>query len=107
PQLSPEVRKNLIEDLNQDGFANLKKLTPADLTLIQRRLALIDQLAPRAKDPINAAAFAEVRKDLVKMRETALRGPPPKKKRRTLGLLKCGTLNNRRSSRGDEAGVYG
>lgn len=79
PQLSPDARRNLIEDLNQDGFSNLKKLTPVDLPLIQRRLALIDQLAPRAKDPANAAAFAEARKDLIKMRDDVLRGPPPKK----------------------------
>lgn len=79
PQMPPDARKDLIEDLNQEGFTNLKQLTAADLPLIQRRLALIDQLAPRAKDAINAAAFAEARKDLVEMRERVLRSSPPKK----------------------------
>lgn len=77
--LSPSARKNLIEDLNQEGFANLKQLSAADLPLIQKRLALIDQLAPRAKDPVNAAAFAEAKKDLLAMREKASQAPRPKK----------------------------
>lgn len=78
PQMPPDARKDLIEDLNQEGFANLRQLTAADLPLIQRRLAIIDQLAPRAKDAINAAAFAEARKDLLEMRERATRAAPKK-----------------------------
>jgi hypothetical protein len=73
-------RKNLIEDLNQDGFANRKNLTTQDLPLIENRLAIIEQLAPSAADPINAAAFQEAYKDLVKMREKILNPPPPKPK---------------------------
>lgn len=70
PNLSPEARKNLIEDLNQAGFVNVKKLTPADVALVDRRIALIDRLAPGgARDPMMSAAFAEARKDLVAMRE--------------------------------------
>lgn len=78
PNLSPGARKNLIEDLNQDGFTNPKKLTAADLPLIQRRLALIDQLAPRTTDPVSTAAFAEAKKDLLAMRDKAQAASPKK-----------------------------
>ena len=66
PVLTPNHRKNLIEDLNEDGL-NFKNLTTQDLPLIKNRLALIDQLAPSAMDKANAAAFQEARKDLVNM----------------------------------------
>lgn len=72
PNLSSNARKNLIEDLNETGFADPKHLKPADLPLIEKRLALIEQLAPRAKDRTNAAAFVEARKDLLNMRDTVL-----------------------------------
>ncbi len=77
PLLSNSHRKNLIEDLNQDGFADTKKLTAADLPLIQNRIALIEQLAPTAMDQANAAAFKEAYKDLVNMRAQVLRPPNP------------------------------
>lgn len=79
PQMPPDARKDLIEDLNQEGFANPRQLTAADLPLIQRRLALIEQHAPKARDAINAAAFAEARKDLLEMRQRVLGPTPPKK----------------------------
>lgn len=79
PAMSDSARKNLIEDLNETGFADPRNLTAADLPLIERRLALIDRLAPRAKDATNAAAFAEARNDLVAMRARAARNTPPKK----------------------------
>lgn len=66
PVMSPKDRKNLIEDLNEDGL-NFKNLTAQDLPLIQSRLALIDQLAPSAMDKVNASAFQEARKDLINM----------------------------------------
>ena len=72
PAMSANARKNLIEDLNEAGFADPKHLTPADLPLIDKRLALIDQLAPRAKDRHNAAAFVEAKKDLLNMRDAVL-----------------------------------
>lgn len=75
--LPKDHRRNLIEDLNQDGFADRKNLTERDLPLIQNRLALIEQLAPVAADPVNTAAFAEAYKDLLKMRERILRPPAP------------------------------
>jgi len=70
--LSPDARRNLIEDLNQDGFPNTKNLTLADLPLIQKRIALIEELAPNALDPINARAFQEAYKDLIKMQNSLL-----------------------------------
>jgi len=75
PLLTRSHRKNLIEDLNQDGFADTKNLTPRDLPLIENRIALIDQLAPGAMDDANAAAFAEARKDLVNMRAKIVSQP--------------------------------
>jgi len=66
PVMTPNHRKNLIEDLNEDGL-NFKNLTQQDLPLIKSRLTLIEQLAPNAMDKVNAAAFQEARKDLVNM----------------------------------------
>ena len=68
PVLTQDQRRNLIEDLNQDGFADTRNLTANDLSLIQARMALIEELAPNAMDKVNAAAFAEAYKDLVNMR---------------------------------------
>ena len=67
PALPKDARRNLIEDLNQDGFADRKNLTANDLPLVQSRLAIIEQSAPNAMDPINAKAFAEAYKDLQNM----------------------------------------
>ena len=72
PNLSPDARRNLIEDLNQDGFPNTKNLTLADLPLIQKRIDLIEDLAPNALDQINAQAFQEAHKDLIKMQNSLL-----------------------------------
>jgi hypothetical protein len=74
PVMTPSHRKNLIEDLNEDGL-NFRNLTQQDLPLIKNRLVLIDQLAPDAMDKVNAAAFQEARKDLVNM-VTRLERPP-------------------------------
>jgi hypothetical protein len=65
-------RKNLIEDLNEAGFADPSHLTDADLPLIQKRIGLIEQLAPSALDKVNAAAFQEAYKDLINMRASLL-----------------------------------
>jgi hypothetical protein len=73
PVLTKNHRQNLIEDLNQDGFSDLKNLSAQDLPLIQNRIALIEQLAPTATDPVNVAAFKEAYKDLLNMRERILR----------------------------------
>jgi hypothetical protein len=63
-----EERKDLIEDLNENGFANGSRPGPQDLPLINTRIELIEELAPKAADQANADAFQEVHKDLVNMR---------------------------------------
>jgi hypothetical protein len=73
PSLPPEERKDLIEDLNEDGLSDPKHPTDADLPLIASRVALIEQLAPYALDSVNNDAFAEAYKDLVGL----LNGVPP------------------------------
>src|SRR2546421_1130771 len=67
PSLSPEQRKNLIEDLNEEGFSDPQNITQADLPLIVYRLTLIVNLAPEAMDEVNAEAFLEAYKDLGNM----------------------------------------
>ena len=61
------VGKDLIEDLNEEGFDDPKNLTAADLPMIVRRIQLIENLAPQSADEVNAAAFAEAYKDLINM----------------------------------------
>ena len=77
--LSKDQRSNLIEDLNEDGFPNLKNLSVTDLPLIESRLALIEQLAPAAADEVNAAAFKEAHKDPVNMRDRITNASAPGK----------------------------
>jgi hypothetical protein len=67
PTLSSDARSNLIEDLNEDGFPDPSHITAADLPLILARLRIIERLAPRAMDDVNAAAFQEAYKDLINM----------------------------------------
>lgn len=67
PSLPVSERRELIEDLNEDGFANKHNPGLADLPLIVRRLNLIEELAPHAIDEVNAMAFAEAYKDLAVM----------------------------------------
>ena len=67
PKLSAKERKNLIEDLNEDGLSNPKHPQIIDVPLIASRLQLIEQLRPDAMDDVNARAFDEAHKDLTKM----------------------------------------
>ena len=67
PNLPAEERKDLIEDLNEDGLSDPKHPGPEDLPLILNRLQLIEELAPDAMDRVNADAFAEAYKDLNNM----------------------------------------
>ena len=67
PNLSRDERRELIEDLNRDGFSDPRNPGVEDLPLIESRIALIEELAPYAMDDVNAAAFAEAYKDLVNM----------------------------------------
>lgn len=67
PNLPAEERKDLIEDLNEDGLANPHLATPGDLAVIASRIQLIEELAPLSIDQGNADAFAEAYKDLVNL----------------------------------------
>jgi pyruvate/2-oxoglutarate dehydrogenase complex dihydrolipoamide acyltransferase (E2) component len=74
PSVDPDTRKNLIEDLNEDGFPDPKHISPDDLPLILKRIELIENHAPLSMDEVNAAAFQEAYKDLLNMAEKAARG---------------------------------
>lgn len=69
PSLSANERKDLIEDLNEDGLSDPKHPGPQDLPLILNRLQLIEELGPYAMDQVNADAFQEAQKDLLAMLE--------------------------------------
>ena len=74
PTIPANERKDLIEDLNEDGFPDPHHITADDLPLVMTRIAMIEQIAPNAMDDTNAAAFAEAYKDLTNM----LNDPNPK-----------------------------
>lgn len=67
PTLSAQERQDLIEDLNEVGFADPTNPGPDDLPLIVSRLQIIEENAPFALDTVNAAAFEEAFKDLWNM----------------------------------------
>jgi len=67
PNVPAHERKDLIEDLNEDGLSDPKNPTVYDLPLILSRIELIEQLADAALDKVNADAFEEAYKDLVNM----------------------------------------
>ncbi len=67
PTLPAEERKDLIEDLNEDGLSDPHHPAPEDMPLIASRILLIEELAPVATDPVNARAFQEAYKDLVNL----------------------------------------
>jgi hypothetical protein len=69
PSLSGQVRQDLIEDLNENGFSdgNGRIATVDDLPLILYRIQLVELFAPYAMDEVNSDAFDEVYKDLVNM----------------------------------------
>jgi hypothetical protein len=73
PTLPADERKDLIEDLNEEGFADPKHPSPEELPLILSRLALIEELWPWAMDRTNWEAFDEAYKDLLNLLE-ALKG---------------------------------
>ena len=75
PGLSANERQNLIEDLNEDGFADPRNPTLDELPLIVSRLLLIEDVAGDAMDQVNADAFQEAYKDLVNMYQALTRQP--------------------------------
>jgi hypothetical protein len=77
PDLPAEERKNLIEDLNEDGLPDPRFPTMEDLPLIMSRLRLIEQLVPDAMDQDNLDAFAEAYKDLTNLAALTTGGGEP------------------------------
>jgi hypothetical protein len=74
PVLLPDQKRELVEDLNQDGFSNKKNPTPTDLQIIANRYALTQAYLQQdyvQNDPVLLAAFREADKDLRKMLEKA------------------------------------
>jgi hypothetical protein len=69
PGLTSQQRSDLIEDLNEEGFADPKHVTPDELPLVLNRIELIEQLAPDAMDQTNLDAFEEAYKDLTNIAE--------------------------------------
>jgi hypothetical protein len=72
--LPASERQDLIEDLNEEGLSDPKHPTIEDLSLIFKRLALIETIGPDAADEVNAAAFDEAYKDLLNLAELAMGG---------------------------------
>ncbi|MEO6033781.1 MAG: hypothetical protein ABIQ35_00845, partial [Verrucomicrobiota bacterium] len=67
PGLPVDQRRELIEDLNQDGFENQKNPTPRDLDLIKSRLDLINLYRNDVDHKVVIGAFKEAEKDLNNM----------------------------------------
>jgi hypothetical protein len=67
PFVPADERKDLVEDLNEDGFADPHHITLSEMPPVLSRIQLIEQLAPSAMDDTNAAAFKEAYKDLTNM----------------------------------------
>ena len=79
PGLSAHERKDLIEDLNEDGLPDPKHPTADDLPLIVSRIRLIEAVGMDAMDKVNADAFQEAYKDLVNLAHVAMGGGNPVK----------------------------
>ncbi len=77
PSLTPDSRRELIEDLNQDGFDNLKNFSERDVQLIKNRLTLINNYRQDTDPKIITDAFNEAKKDLENMLAKASQRPPP------------------------------
>jgi hypothetical protein len=75
PNLTPDSRRELIEDLNQDGYDNLKNFSEHDVQLIRNRLALIEKSRDSADPKIITDAFDEAEKDLRNMLAKATQRP--------------------------------
>ena len=68
PSLPANERKDLIEDLNEDGLSDPKHPSPEDMALIETRIPLLETLASNPMDQVNADAIQEAYKDLVNLR---------------------------------------
>ncbi len=74
PGLSAHERKDLIEDLNEDGISEPKHPSLEDLPLILSRLRLIEEVGEETMDQANADAFGEAYKDLLNLADVAAGG---------------------------------
>jgi hypothetical protein len=80
PALKPDQRRNLVEDLNQDGLSNTRSPTPEDLKIIASRYALTQSYLQQdyvKNDKVLNAAFLEANKDLANMLQRAGMTPAP------------------------------
>lgn len=73
--LPAKERRELVEDLDRDGFKDRKNLTSDDLNLIQSRLLLIEKHAANTNDTLVLTALMEAQKDLIRMQAKALLAP--------------------------------
>ncbi len=74
PQLKPDQRRELVEDLNQDGLSNKRNPTAEDLKIIANRYALTQAYLQQdyvQNDKTLNAAFLEANKDLANILESA------------------------------------
>ncbi|MEO7297084.1 MAG: hypothetical protein ABI042_00760, partial [Verrucomicrobiota bacterium] len=69
--LSIEARRNLLEDLNDEGYANHKMPTPQDQVLINSRLKLLESYQGVFTDPKLISSMNEAKKDLLHMQAKA------------------------------------
>jgi len=82
PALAGDPIRNLVEDLNQDGFANRRVTTPEDVKLANFRFALTEQYLQQPfvqSDKTLSRAFTEANKDLAGMLQRASGAAPPLK----------------------------
>jgi hypothetical protein len=77
PPYEDAQRRDLIEDLNQDGLSDPRRPTVADLPVIVNRLQLIEEVGPLALDQVHAEAFLEAYRDLVNLANVAMGGGEP------------------------------
>jgi hypothetical protein len=74
PALLPDQKRNLVEDLNQDGFINRKNPTAEDLKIMANRYELTQTYLQQPyvqNDAVLLRAFREADKDLLKMLQKA------------------------------------
>jgi hypothetical protein len=76
PDLPAQERQDLIEDLNEDGLSDPHHPTTEDLPLILSRLQILEEVGWDPMDQVNADAFEEAYKDLVKLANLAWGGDP-------------------------------
>lgn len=80
PQLTEGARRNLIEDLNDEGYANYRNPTPEDVKLMAKRYELTQAYLGQdyvKNDKVLNESFLEANKDLRNMLQKAGVTPSP------------------------------